>query len=166
MFDTGEQLELSYAVASQLVSHDHPRHILQTLQQAPEETLGGFGIAPLLNKDVEHNAILIHGSPKIVLDALDPDEDLVEVPLVPGPWSAVAHVVGEALAELLAPAPHGLVGDDNAPLSKKQLNIPQTETERMIQPDSMADDLGGKAMAVVGVAWRLHAVTVAYLRPG
>jgi hypothetical protein len=84
MFDTGEQLELSYAVASQLVSHDHPRHILQTLQQAPEETLCGFGVAPLLNKDVEHNAILIHGSPKIVLDALDPDEDRVEVPLVSG----------------------------------------------------------------------------------
>ena len=67
MFDTGKQLALSYAVAAQLVSHDHPRHILQTRQQTPEEPLGGFGIAPLLNKDVEHNAILIHGSPKIVL---------------------------------------------------------------------------------------------------
>jgi hypothetical protein len=61
MFDTGKQLALSNAVASQLVSHHSPRHILQTLQQAPEEPLGGFGIASLLNKDVEHNAILIHG---------------------------------------------------------------------------------------------------------
>jgi hypothetical protein len=100
-----------------------------------------------------------------VLEAQDPDKDLVEVPLVPGPWSAVAQAIGEALAELLAPAPHGLVGADNAPLSEMQLNIPQTETEHMIQPDSMVDDLGGKAMAVVRVGWWLHAVTVAHLQP-
>jgi hypothetical protein len=76
MLDTGKQLALSYAVASQIVCHDYPRHILQALQQAPEETLGGFGITPVLNKDVEHNAILIHRPPKIMLGALDSDEDL------------------------------------------------------------------------------------------
>ena len=74
MLDTGKQMTLSDAVASQLVSHDHPRQILQAFQQSSEEALGGVGIAPVLNKDVEHNAILIHGTPKVVLHALDPDE--------------------------------------------------------------------------------------------
>ena len=57
---------------------------------------------------------------------------------------------GQRKPEFLAPAPHRLVGDDDAALSQKQLNIAQAEAEHMIQPYSMADDdLRGEAMAVV-----------------
>jgi hypothetical protein len=80
MLDTRKQTALSDTIASQLVSHDHSRHILQPRQQPPQETLGSIGIAPVLNKDVEHNAVLIHGAPEIVLHALDPEEHLVESP--------------------------------------------------------------------------------------
>ena len=76
MFDTRKQTALSDPVASQLVSHDHSRHILQPGQQLSEKALGSIGIAPVLNEDVEHNAVLIHGTPEIVLRALDPDEHL------------------------------------------------------------------------------------------
>ena len=34
----------------------------------------------------------------------------------------------------------------------------------MVQPDSMSDDLGGKAMAVVRLRWWLDTVTVARVR--
>jgi hypothetical protein len=98
--------------------------MVQSLQQAPEEALGGFGISALLNEDVEHNAVLIHAAPKIVLHALDPDEHLVQVPLVPGPWPSAAQAVGKAPAEFLAPAPNSLIGDDNATVSQEQLDIP------------------------------------------
>ena len=87
MFDTRKKTALSDAVALELVGHDHPRRILQALQQPSEEALGGIGISPILDKDVEHNALLVDGTPEIVLNALDPDEHLVEVPLVPWPWS-------------------------------------------------------------------------------
>ena len=66
MLDTGKQMTLSDAVASQLVSHDHPRQILQAFQQSSEEALGGVGIAPGLNEDVEHNAILIDSAPEVM----------------------------------------------------------------------------------------------------
>src|SRR5271166_1480362 len=49
MLDVRKQVALRYAVASQFVGHDHSRHILQTFQQAPEESLGGRGIAAFLN---------------------------------------------------------------------------------------------------------------------
>jgi hypothetical protein len=52
VLDTGKQLTLSDAVASQLFGHDHSRHILQTLQKPPEEALRGVGIASSLNEDV------------------------------------------------------------------------------------------------------------------
>ncbi len=75
---------MSDAVAPQLVGHNHPRLILQTLQQPIEEPCRRLGIGPSLDEDVEHNAILIDGAPEIVLHALDTDEDLVHVPLVAG----------------------------------------------------------------------------------
>jgi hypothetical protein len=119
MLDVGKQVALCHAVASQLVGHDHPRHMVQSLQQAPDEALGGFGISALLNEDVEHNAVLIHAAPKIVLHAPDLDEHLVQVPPVPGPWPSAAQAVGKAPAELLAPAPNSLIGDDNATYSQE-----------------------------------------------
>jgi hypothetical protein len=42
--------------------------------------------------------VLIHAAPKIVLHAMDPDEHLVQVPLVPGPWPSAAQAVGKAPA--------------------------------------------------------------------
>ena len=95
VLDAGKQLAPGDAVASQLVGHDHPRHKLQALQQPFKEALRGFGIAPVLDEDIEHNAGLIDGTPEIVEDTLDPDEYLVQMPLVPGPWPATAHAVAK-----------------------------------------------------------------------
>jgi len=55
--------------------------------------------------------------------------------------------------------------DNDATFSEEQLNIPQAETEHVIQPNSMADDLGGKAMAVAWVGRWLHAASLPDLRP-
>ena len=67
-------------------------------------------------------------------------------------------------SEFLAPAPHGLIGNDNAAISQEQLDIPQTEVEDVVQPDRVADDLGGEPMTIVWVGWRLHAASLARLR--
>src|SRR3981081_231377 len=165
MFNLGKQPALGPAVASQLIGHDHARDILKALQQPSKEVLRGFGVSPWLNQDVEHNAVLIHGTPKIVLHTLDPDEHLVHVPLVSRPWSAASQAAREGLAKLLAPLTNRLIGDNNATFSQKQLNIPQAEAEHVIQPDCVADDLGGKAMAVVRVGRGLHAASLAGLQP-
>jgi hypothetical protein len=74
-----------------------------------------------------------------------------QMPPVPGPWPSAAQAVGKTPAEFLAPAPNSLIGDDNATFSQEQLDIPQAKAEHMEQPDSMSDDLGGKAMALVRV---------------
>src|ERR1700722_168902 len=91
------------------------------------------------------------GAPEVLLHALDPDEDFVHVPLVPWPRPMAAQAVGETRTEFLAPASHRLVGDDNAATSQEQLNIPQAGAEHVVQRDSVADDLGGEPVAVVGI---------------
>lgn len=127
VLDTRKQLTLRNAIAAQLVGHDHSRFISQTRQQSFEKALRCLGVSPGLNKDVEHNAILIHGTPEIVLHALDPDEDFVHVPLVTGSWPTPAQTVSETRRELLAPASHRLVGDDDTAFRQDQLDIAQTE---------------------------------------
>ena len=164
VLDARKQLTPSDTITPQLVGHDHSWDVLQTLQKPPEEALRGVAIAPSLNQDVEHNTILIDRAPKVLLHALDPDEDFVQVPLVPWPRALAAQAVGETRTEFLAPASHRLVGDDNAALSQEQLNIPQAEAEHVVQPDSVADDLGGEPVAVVGIGWRLHPASLAGLR--
>jgi hypothetical protein len=57
------------------------------------------------------------------------------------------------------------MGDDNATFSQKQLDIPEAEAEHVVQPDSVADDLGRKAVAVVRIGRRFHAASLAALRP-
>jgi hypothetical protein len=47
------------------------------------------------------------------------------------------------LAEFIALSPHCLMGDDNATLSQKQLDVAQAEAEHVIQAHGMANDRGG-----------------------
>ena len=123
MFNLWKQRALSHTVTSQLISHDYARHILKAFQQPSKESFGGPGIPPWLNENVENDAVLIHGAPKIVLHALNPDEHLIHVPLIPGSWSTPPNAFGEAFAEFPAPAPNGLIGDDDAALGQQELNI-------------------------------------------
>jgi hypothetical protein len=67
MFNLGKQLAPGHAVASQLVGQDHARDILQSFQQPPEDAFGGVRVPAWLNEDLEHDTVLIHRAPKIML---------------------------------------------------------------------------------------------------
>src|SRR5271166_3524946 len=139
------------------------RDKLPSVQVGPDQSNGqpmSLRYDNISDAHVEHNALLIHGAPQMVLHSLDPDEHFVEVPFVSWPGPAAAQTAGKCLAELLAPAPDRLIGSDNASFSQEQLDIPQAEVEHVIQPDGLADDLGGKAMAVMRVGRWLHAVSL------
>jgi hypothetical protein len=69
-----------------------------------------------LHQDVQHHAVLVNGPPQVPLHAVDLDEDLVQVPLVPRPRLPAAQRVGVGLAELAAPTAHRLAGDDDPAL--------------------------------------------------
>jgi hypothetical protein len=99
-------------------------------------------------------------------DTLDPDEHLVEVPLVAWSGSAAAETAGKALAKFPAPSPYRLVGEGNASLGQDQLYVTKAEAEHVIQPYCVADDLGGKAMSVMWVRAWLHAASLARLGSG
>ncbi len=161
MFYLRKDLTPRHTVTLQFIGYDHAGFVLQTLQKPLEESFGGLRIPPRLNENVEHDTILVYGPPEVVLYSLDANEHLVHIPLVPRRWPAAAHAGGETLTEFLTPTPHRLVGDDHAPFGQDQLNVTETETEHVVEPDGMADDLRREAMTVMRVGRRLHAVSLA-----
>jgi hypothetical protein len=72
-----------------------------------------------------------------------------------------AQPIGEVLSELEAPASDRLVGEDNAALRQKQLDVAEAERERMIEPDRVGDDRGREAVAMVQVRRSSHPATLA-----
>ena len=148
VFDIGQNSALRKAVAAQAVDNQALRVVLQALQQALEEALGGSAIAFLLHQDVQHDTVLIHHMPKVMQHAADPDENPIQMPGVSGPRAAAAQPFGKLGAELLAPVSDAFVSDHHAALGQDQLDVAQTEAEHVIQPHGVADDLSWKAMAV------------------
>jgi hypothetical protein len=53
-----------------------------------------------------------------------------------------------------------LLGDHDASLRQKPLDVAQAEAEHVIQPHGMADDLCREMVAVLRVRWQLHAASL------
>ena len=66
-------------VTAQLVSHDLPRLTTVISQHALEESPGRCAISFILDIDINHLAILIHSSPKLVALDIDLYEDFIDV---------------------------------------------------------------------------------------
>ena len=75
-------------VAEQLVGDHSSRDTALSFQQLAEESDGRPPIAPGLDQDVDHVAVLVHGTPQVLLPPLDFDEYLVQIPGVAHPASA------------------------------------------------------------------------------
>jgi len=163
MPDVGQNGTMSNTVAARAVGNEAPWLVFQSMQKPLEEPLGSRPVPPVLNQDVQYDAVLINGPPQIVQRAPDADEHLVEVPRIAGPRSSPAQSPGEVGTELPTPVSDALVGDHNATFGQDQLDITQAETEDVVQPDRVADDLGRKPVPGIREGLDRHAVSVAHL---
>jgi hypothetical protein len=132
---------MRHLVTTELVGDQHPRHRALPLEELAEELLRGHGVSAGLDQHVEDVAVLVHGAPQVVLRAVHPDDHLVQMPLVSGPGSPPAQLVGEILSELGAPSADRLVGDHDAAFEHHLRDVPQAQCEAVVEPDTMADDL-------------------------
>src|SRR3954447_26628839 len=93
--------------------------------------------------------------------AINLQEHLIKVPGVARLRPALTELAGEVGAELEAPLTYALMADDNAPLGKDELHLAQAQTEDVIEPDSVADDLGREAVSGVGGGLGYHLAILA-----
>jgi len=146
------QAPVRRAMAPQLVRHHDARRYTGALQELAEETLRGLSSAVCLDQNIQNLPVLIHGTPQIALLALDASEHLVSVPGAPGLSVPGPDSLRVLLADSLAALADRFKGHVHAPTEEDLLNVSETGRESLVQPDGVADDLGGRATAEV--AWR------------
>ena len=132
-------------VGAQLVGDDQPaRDTALGFQQFPKESDGCSPIPVRLHEDVQDVTVLLgaYCAPQILLATLDLDEHLVEMPSVSHPTAPAPQLPCVDRTEPLAPLPNRLVGDRHASLREEIFSIAEAETESIVEPDRVADDVG------------------------
>ena len=161
----GQYILFSCCIAAELIGDQHARDILTPFQQLAEELLGGSFVPPALDQDIEHIPMLINRAPKIVVFRIDGEEHLVEMPLVAGLCPSPAQLIGILLAELPTPLAYRFIAQYDAASGHKFFHIAITKRESKVQPYSMADNLDGKAMALIGGGRQcIHAPIIPHLQ--
>ena len=93
--------------------------------------------------------MLVDRAPQVAQPAVDPDEHLVEVPLIAGARAPPAQLVGVGLPELGAPPPDRLVAHRDTACEHQLLDLTQAEREPEVQPHAVVDDLDRVAVALI-----------------
>jgi len=102
------------AVASQLVRHDFPGFAMVTFQQPPEKPLGSRFVASCLQKHIDHLSVLIHGSPQVLLPALDLHEHFVDEKSISKSLMSTLQALDIFGPKLVAPQSNRLIAHINS----------------------------------------------------
>ena len=94
MSNAGHHDPFRRPVAAQFVGDDDARFASSGPQQLAKEPDRGKTVALRLHENVEDNAVLIDGSPEIMSDAIDLEEDLVQMPFVAGSGTPSPQAIG------------------------------------------------------------------------
>ncbi len=122
MLHTRQNLPFSRSITLQLIGDDHAWHIHESFEQLAEKSFRCFFVASALHQDIQHVAILIHGSPEVMLLASNREHHLIHIPLVATTRAATAQFIGIGLTKFEAPLPHRFIGHDDPALGQKLLN--------------------------------------------
>ena len=82
--------------------------------------------------------------------AVDVDKHLVEVPPGIWSWTCCPQSPGIGMPELQCPAPHRFVRNINTTFSEQIFDVPVAEGKPEIQPDSVLNNHGWKAVSGIG----------------
>src|SRR5207248_4347880 len=99
---------------------------------------------------IENLALVIDGAPQVHPFAGDANHHLIEVPPVARSWAAPSKPAGEPGPELQNPPPHRFIGNLQASLGQKLLDVAVAQGEPEIKPDRVLDDRRREAVSAVG----------------
>ena len=148
------------SIALQLIGDDPEWLLALTAQQSAKEPLGCTLIAARLQENIDDITVLIHGTPKILLLAVDSDEEFVQIPGITEASLFLLETSGIVGSEFPAPSPDGFVRNDDSAFGQKIFNVPEAQTEAMIDPYSVADDFRRETVSVVTGSGAIHEMSL------
>ena len=96
--------------------------------------------ATRVTEDVDEIAVLVHGTPQILLPSLDLHEHLIQIPGVAHAAPAVPQPPRVVEPERPAPQANRLIGHGDTPFGKEIFDISETQAETVVEPDRVTDD--------------------------
>ena len=117
-------------------------------------------IAARLQQNIDDITILIHGPPKILLLAVDSDEEFVQIPGITEASLFTLKTSGIVGAEFPAPLSDGFIRHNDSAFGQKIFNITEAQTEAMIDPYGVADDFRRETVSVVTGWGALHEMSL------
>ncbi|EFH80779.1 hypothetical protein Krac_1400 [Ktedonobacter racemifer DSM 44963] len=150
MFDARHDLPLGGCIAGEFVGDNDTRHVLESLQELAKELFGSFFVSSALHQNIEYFAMLVNGTPEIVLLSINFEKHLIQMPLVSWPCAATLQLMSICLTEVEAPLTDCFVGEYDSTLCHELFDITETERKTEVQPHAMTDNHGRKAIPFVG----------------
>ena len=158
--NTGQDCSTGSTIAFQLVGDDPQWFLALTAQQSVKESLGCTLIAARLQQNIDDVAVLIHGTQKILLLAVDPDEEFVQMPAITEATLFLLKTSGVVGSEFSAPSPDGFLRNNDSAFGQKIFNITEAQTEAMIDPHGVTDDFRRETVSVVMGSGALHQMSL------
>lgn len=152
MSNAGHHHSFRRPIAAQLVSNNDARFAPSCPQQLAKEPDRGEPIPFRLYQDVQHNPVLIDCPPEVASDAVDLEEDFVQMPFVAGLGTPSPQTVGILFAELFAPAPYSFIADHDSASGYHFFYIAEANTETEVEPNTRGDDLFREPVTTVRIA--------------
>jgi len=143
-------------IALQFVGDDPEWLLALTAQQSAKEPLGCTLIAARLQQNINNITILIDGTPKILLLAVDSDEEFVQIPSITEAFLLLFKTSGIVRSEFPAPLADGFIRNNDSVFGRKIFNITEAQTKAMIDPYGVADDFRPETVSVVTGSGALH----------
>jgi hypothetical protein len=98
--------------------------------------------------------MLINCTPEVMQLAVNREKDLIQMPFVARLRTTTTQPLRILLAKCATPLADGLVGHDDLSDGHQLFDIAIAEREAIVQPDGVADNLGGETVALVaGRGW-------------
>ena len=87
----------------------------------------------------------------MLLLAINPDEDFIDVEGIAVASMAAFQTPRVNCAEFNAPEADGLASDDDAAFSEKVFDVSVAEIESIVEPDGVGNDIWRESVALVGI---------------
>ena len=151
-----QNCSLRSTIALQFVGDDPERFFSLALHQSAQESLRCAPVPSRLQQNIDDITVLIHGTPKILLLAVNSDEQFIQIPAIAEATLSPFQLPNVVWTELLTPASNRFIGNGDASLSQKILDITEAHAEAMIDPHGVADDFRWESVSMVLGSSPLH----------
>ncbi len=148
-------------VTLQFIRHDHPWHEALFFKEFAKESLCRLRIPMPLQQDFQHVPLRIYCPPQVIALLLNRHHHFIQMPLISDERAFAAKLIGVLLSEFLAPLPNRFGGDFDPAIQHHFLDIPIAQGERVIEPDTVANNFAGESMTGVheqGIVNRVESV--------